>query len=147
MFELIFIERETEKVVYAITDVRLVRYITGSEVGFVDSTGHIRASSFPQNEDLRVERIAKMTPERQQEIKDAAPENPVHLTPDEEKEMRETNKNALQVGIGAGRYTIDVREGSQATKAIALRDKGLNHAAIASELGLAESSVRQILSR
>lgn len=57
MFNLLFLDRETGRVTHEITEVRLVRYITPSEVGFVDKAGHIRASSFTQTEDLKVERI------------------------------------------------------------------------------------------
>lgn len=59
MFEIIFIDRETGQVRHAITDVTLIRHITPSEVGFTDKEGHIRSSSFTQNEYLTVERVPR----------------------------------------------------------------------------------------
>lgn len=59
MFELIFINRETGEVNYAINDVTLVRYITPSEVGFVDTAGHIRSAIFLQTEKLEIERTPR----------------------------------------------------------------------------------------
>lgn len=57
MFNLIFTDHKSGRVTYAVSEVTLVRYITPSEVGFTDRFGHIRASSFTQAEDLKVERI------------------------------------------------------------------------------------------
>lgn len=57
MFELIFVERKTGNVVYAINEVTLVRYVTPSEVGFVDKMGHIRSASFPHSENLEIKRM------------------------------------------------------------------------------------------
>lgn len=59
MFELIFINRETGKVTYAITSVACVRYITASEVGFIYKNGRKGSCSFPQTEKLEVERIGR----------------------------------------------------------------------------------------
>lgn len=56
MFELIFIDRTTEHVNYAITNITRIRYITSSEVGF-DKEGRSGSASFPQSEKLVVERI------------------------------------------------------------------------------------------
>lgn len=56
MFELVFIDRETDKVVYAIADVAVVRYVTLSEVGFTDTDGRIRSASFTRSEKLVVDR-------------------------------------------------------------------------------------------
>lgn len=58
MFELIFMDRKTDHVNYAITDVARVRYITASEVGF-DKDGRSGSVSFPQTEKLVVERIER----------------------------------------------------------------------------------------
>lgn len=58
MFELIFIDRETERVNYAITSVTRIRYITSSEVGF-DSNGRPGTASFPQAEKLVIERVER----------------------------------------------------------------------------------------
>lgn len=148
MFGLIFANRYTGSVMYAINNVTLVRYVTPSEVGFVDNHGHIRSTSFTQVENLEIARMTPdMTPERQKQIYKATPENPVHLTPEEEKEMREENMNNLQHGVGAGRFIITPREGSSAAKVLGLQGKGLSNAAIAHELGISESTVRRVLSR
>lgn len=55
-FELIFIDRETGKVNYAITGVSRVRYVTPSEVGF-DKDGRSGSASFTHTEKLEVDRI------------------------------------------------------------------------------------------
>jgi hypothetical protein len=82
MFELIFTESKTGTVVYAVSNVRLIRHITLREIGFVDTKGRIRAVSFLQNENLEVNRIPpRMTSERQQEIDAATSENPVEDSP------------------------------------------------------------------
>lgn len=57
MLVLIFINRETGEVAYAVNEVGLVRYVTPSEVGFTDKDGHIRAASFPHSEKLEVNRM------------------------------------------------------------------------------------------
>lgn len=57
MFELIFINRKTGLVNYAVTDVTMVRHITPSEVSFTERGGRIRSCSFPRTEKLEVERI------------------------------------------------------------------------------------------
>lgn len=59
MFELIFENRDTGQVTYAITNVTLIRYVTGSEVGFTDDRGHIRAAAFTQVENLKIERVPR----------------------------------------------------------------------------------------
>lgn len=60
MFELIFIDRETGRVNYAVTDVSVIRHITPSEVGFTEKGGHIRSCSFPHSEKLEVNRIDRV---------------------------------------------------------------------------------------
>lgn len=60
MFELIFIDRETSRVNYAITGVTRVRYITPTEVGF-DKDGRSGSASFPHTEKLEVDRIEART--------------------------------------------------------------------------------------
>lgn len=57
LFELVFVEIKTGKVSYAITKVRMIRYVTPSEVGFTDQTGRNRSTSFPLTERLEVNRI------------------------------------------------------------------------------------------
>ena len=59
MFEIIFRDRQTGYVTYAITDVTLIRHITPSEVGFSDKEGHIRSASFPQSDHLEIVRIPR----------------------------------------------------------------------------------------
>lgn len=61
MFELIFIDRETGRVNYAITGVMRVRYITPSEVGF-DKDGRSGSASFAYTEKLEVERVTHADP-------------------------------------------------------------------------------------
>lgn len=56
MFTLIFLDRKTDRVTYAIPEVRIVRYITPSEIGFVDKISRIRLVSFMPTEDLKIER-------------------------------------------------------------------------------------------
>lgn len=67
MFELIFIEKETANVVYAVNEVVMVRHITASEVGFTDRHGHIRSCSFPHSEVLLVERYDETKPDPRRE--------------------------------------------------------------------------------
>lgn len=59
MFELIFVDRETGKVKYAVTEVTRIRHITSSEVGFTYKTGREASCSFPQTEKLEVNRIER----------------------------------------------------------------------------------------
>lgn len=59
MFELIFMDRATDHVNYALTDISLIRYITSSEVGFRFKDGRPGSASFPQTEKLVVERIER----------------------------------------------------------------------------------------
>jgi hypothetical protein len=59
MFELIFRDRETGYVNYAVTGITLIRHVTPSEVGFTDKDGHIRSSSFTQTENLEIVRLPK----------------------------------------------------------------------------------------
>lgn len=56
MFELVFVNRRTGKVVYAVTEVTRVRYITSSEVGY-DTNYRSGSVSFPRGEKLEVNRI------------------------------------------------------------------------------------------
>jgi hypothetical protein len=53
MLELVFAEKETGRVTYAITDVSRVRYVTSSEVGFYVN-GRARSCSFPHTERLEI---------------------------------------------------------------------------------------------
>lgn len=85
------------------------------------------------------------TPERQQEINESTPENPVQLTLDEERDLREAKPHILQMAVGAGRIRITIREGSKADQALKLKDKGMNNAAIAAALDIPESNVRRIV--
>lgn len=57
MFELIFRDRATGHVNYAVTDVAVIRHITPSEVGFTEKGGRIRSCSFPHSEKLEIDRI------------------------------------------------------------------------------------------
>jgi len=57
MFEIIFKDRETSKVLYAVTDVVTIRHITASEVGFTYRGGRISSCSFPRTEELEIRRI------------------------------------------------------------------------------------------
>ncbi len=58
LFELIFVDRETGEVKYAITNVTRVHYITPSEVGF-EADGWQRSTSFSRSEKLQVDRIQR----------------------------------------------------------------------------------------
>jgi DNA-binding NarL/FixJ family response regulator len=88
-----------------------------------------------------------ITQARQEEIDSATKENPVTLTAEEAAELRMRHKHRFQMDVGAGKYVLPAVEGSPAAKALELKDKGLSNAAIAQELGLAESSVRSILGK
>lgn len=59
MLELIFVDKATGQVNYAITDVSFVRYITASEVGF-DQSGRSGSSSFLRTETLEVQHISRL---------------------------------------------------------------------------------------
>lgn len=56
MLELIFVDRKTGEVKYAVNNVTLVTYITPSEVGY-SSKGRTSSISFPLTEKLEVERM------------------------------------------------------------------------------------------
>lgn len=60
MFEIVFINRESGRTNYAITDVRVIRYVTPSEVGFTTINGDLRGCPFPASEKLEINR--KETP-------------------------------------------------------------------------------------
>ena len=53
MMEILFVDVDTGKVNYAITDVSRVRYITPSEIGF-DANGRSSSCAFPHTEKLEV---------------------------------------------------------------------------------------------
>lgn len=53
MMEILFVNVDTGKVNYAITDVSRVRYITPSEIGF-DANGRSGSCAFPHTEKLEV---------------------------------------------------------------------------------------------
>lgn len=59
MLELIFVNKETGQVNYAITGVSFVRYITPSEVGF-DKEGRSGSCSFLHTETLEVQHISRV---------------------------------------------------------------------------------------
>lgn len=54
MLEIIFIDNKTDRVTYAIIDVRLVRYITPSEIGFTDRNSRNRSCAFPHTERIEI---------------------------------------------------------------------------------------------
>lgn len=85
------------------------------------------------------------TPERQKQVNEATPESPVLLTPDEERELREANKNGFYLAIGEGCLMIHIREGSRAAQVLALKDKGMNTEAIAEQLGVSVTTIRRIM--
>ena len=88
-----------------------------------------------------------ITPDRQKQIDEATPENPVDLTPEEETELRTRNRTRFQYDVGAGRFRVKAKPDSPADKVLILKDQGLSNSAIAKELDLNETNVRQILSR
>lgn len=57
LFELVFVSIKTGNVNYAITEVRMIRYITRSEVGYTDQKGRLHSASFPHTERLEVNRL------------------------------------------------------------------------------------------
>lgn len=59
MFEIVFVDRQTGKVKYAVTDVSVIRYVTPSEVGFVVKSGAIHGCPFPYSEKLEINRIER----------------------------------------------------------------------------------------
>lgn len=115
MFELIFRDRDTGHVNYAVTEVTLIRHITPSEVGFTDKEGHIRSSSFIQTENLEIVRI-----------------NP----------MSDTNPSSLDDKYQG--HTEAYTASDILAKANALKDKGNNEAYIAQELGISTSRLRRL---
>lgn len=59
MFEIVFRDRKTGKVNYAVTGIKVIRHVTSSEIGFTDKDGHIRSSSFIHTENLEIVRIPR----------------------------------------------------------------------------------------
>jgi hypothetical protein len=59
MFELVFVDRKTGLVKYAITDVATIRYVTPSEVGFVAKRGTNHSCPFPYSEKLEINRLER----------------------------------------------------------------------------------------
>lgn len=57
MMELVFINKESGRVMHAITDVAVVRYITPSEVGYTVKGGRDVSCPFPHGEKLEVNHI------------------------------------------------------------------------------------------
>lgn len=57
MMEIVCRNIETGKVEYAVTEVRTIRYITPSEIGFTDKDGRIRSMPFLHTERVEVEHI------------------------------------------------------------------------------------------
>jgi hypothetical protein len=55
MMTILFLAREGGRVNYGISPVRLVRYITPSEIGFTDASGRERSCAFPHSEVIQVE--------------------------------------------------------------------------------------------
>jgi len=55
MFEIVFIDRKTGEVKYAVLT-RVVRYITASEVGYYTLDGRSTSISFPHTEKLEIDR-------------------------------------------------------------------------------------------
>ncbi len=55
MMTILFLAREGGRVNYGINDIRLIRYITPSEIGFTDKTGRERSCAFPHTEVIQVE--------------------------------------------------------------------------------------------
>lgn len=56
MMELVFIDKKTREVNYAVTEVERIRWITPSEVGFT-CKGRVRSASFPHNEVLEIHHL------------------------------------------------------------------------------------------
>jgi hypothetical protein len=56
MFELVFIDRLSSKVTYAITQVAVVRWVTQSEVGMTMLDGRLARCSFKNRERLEINR-------------------------------------------------------------------------------------------
>ena len=55
MMTILFLAREGGRVNHDINNVRLIRYITPSEIGFTDETGRERSCAFPHTEVIQVE--------------------------------------------------------------------------------------------
>lgn len=58
MLTILFIDIETDEVVYAIGEVTVIRHITPSEIGFTYKGGRISSCSFPQTEKIEVRHIS-----------------------------------------------------------------------------------------
>lgn len=56
MFEIVFVDRETDRVNYAITGITLIRHITPTEVSYVTNVAST-VISFPETEKLEVNRV------------------------------------------------------------------------------------------
>lgn len=54
MLEILFLNRETGMVNYAVTGITLVRYITPSEIGFTYEGGRESSCAFPHTERIEV---------------------------------------------------------------------------------------------
>lgn len=85
------------------------------------------------------------TPERQKEINESTPENPVRITPEEEKEMREANKSVFQASVGSGRFLLKAKPGTPAAYALVMSARGASNAAIAHGLEISEDRVKDML--
>ena len=59
MFEILFVKRGTDEVIHAINEVRMITYVTQSEVGFISSDSRHRSASFTQTEDLEIRRAPR----------------------------------------------------------------------------------------
>lgn len=55
MMEILFINIETGRVAFAITDISIIRYITPSEIGFTYANGRNGSCAFTHAEKLEVE--------------------------------------------------------------------------------------------
>lgn len=55
MLEILFIDKQSGRVNYAVTDISLVRYITPSEIGFTYVGGRKSSCAFPHTERVEVD--------------------------------------------------------------------------------------------
>lgn len=88
-----------------------------------------------------------MTPERKAEIKAATKDHPATLTQAEVDELRAESRHRFQADFGAGKYIIPAKPDTPADKMLDMKLEGKTNAEIAEALGLAESSVRRIISQ
>ena len=56
-FELVFVEVKNDKVVFAVTDIVTIRWITPSEIGFTKLDGRLGRCTFKKGERLVIQRI------------------------------------------------------------------------------------------